>query len=227
MVAIAIIAGMQGEVDAFAPGLGRVENLHGLEVRQLEWEGVPLVLVSAGIGKVAATLATTAVTIAFAPRLLLALGTAGGLAPGDGAPHWLARAIQHDYGAARGTGFVQYTAGSLPLGEAVAIPFASFAQPAGIDLPEATIASGDCFVESPELSARVRDGLGASLIDMETAAIAQAAARLGLAWCGIKAASDDANHASAGDFESNFRATARRAAAAAERAVPLIAAALG
>ncbi len=222
MTVIAIISGMQAEIDAFAPGLGETSDHHGLAVRRLDWHGKTVVLASAGIGKVHAALATTAIAIGFRPGLVLALGTAGSLNASDGAPRWLTGAVQHDYGAARHDGFVTYAAGTLPLGSASAPPFAGLAQPAGLGLAEAIIASGDCFVEAPELAARVRGDHGACLIDMETAAIAQAATLLGLPWAGIKAASDDANAASAETFEANFLATARRAAAAAERAVALL-----
>lgn len=229
MTVIAIISGMQAEIDAFAPGVGETGDVHGLAVRRLDWHGRTVVLASAGIGKVHAALATTAIAIAFQPRLVLALGTAGSLnagdgsgAAGDGAPRWLTGAVQHDYGAARQDGFVAYAAGTLPLGPASAPPFAGLPQPAGLGLAEAIIASGDCFVECPTLAARVRGDHGACLIDMETAAIAQAATLLGLPWAGIKAASDDANGASAETFEANFLATARRAAEAAERAVALL-----
>jgi adenosylhomocysteine nucleosidase len=54
------------------------------------------------------------------------------------------------------------------------------------------------------------------LVDMETAAVAQAAERLGLPWMAIKATTDDANGESAGDFSANLARAARRAAEAAE-----------
>jgi nucleoside phosphorylase len=57
---------------------------------------------------------------------------------------------------------------------------------------------------------------------METAAVAQVASLLGLPWCAIKAATDEANTDSASDFHVNLAAAARRAAEAAERAIVLI-----
>lgn len=45
---------------------------------------------------------------------------------------------------------------------------------------------------------------------------------LGLLWCAIKAATDEANVDSAGDFHAKLAATARRAAEAAERAIGLL-----
>jgi nucleoside phosphorylase len=60
------------------------------------------------------------------------------------------------------------------------------------------------------------EALGADLVDMETAALAQAAERLGLPWIGIKATTDDANGDSAGDFTLNLAKAASRAARAAE-----------
>jgi len=47
---------------------------------------------------------------------------------------------------------------------------------------------------------------------------------LGLLWCAIKAATDEANADSAGDFHAKLAATARRAAEAAERAIGLLSA---
>ncbi len=222
MAIIAIIAGMQAEIDAFASGDGQTITHHGLAVRRIARHGHDIVLASAGIGKVNAALATTIVALGFGPQLVMALGTAGSLDADDGEPRWLTGAVQHDYGAARHDGFVAYAAGSVPIGPARAPPFAALPQPAGLGLPQSIIASGDCFVEAPALAANVRAAHGACLIDMETAAIAQAAALLGLPWCGIKAASDGADGSSAETFEANFLATAARAAAAAERAVPLL-----
>ena len=60
---------------------------------------------------------------------------------------------------------------------------------------------------------------GCDLVDMEVAAIAQVAATLGLPWAAIKAPTDEANGASAGDFHTNLLAAAARAAAGVEALV--------
>ena len=84
------------------------------------------------------------------------------------------------------------------------------------DLPRARIATGDAFIECPDHACDMAAQLGATLVDMETAAVAQAAERLGLPWMAIKATTDDANGESAGDFSANLTRAAQRAAEAAE-----------
>lgn len=219
---IGIISGLPEEAAAFAPGQGVIEDCHGLAVRRLDWAGEPVALLCAGIGKVAAATAASLLVSQYHADLLMIIGTAGALVPSDGQPHWLESAVQHDYGAARADGFAHYDAGAWPIGPDGVTAFRSLPQPHALALTPVTIASGDCFVECELRAGTIRDRLGASLVDMETAAMAQVAAMLGLPWCGIKAATDEANGDSAGDFHANLGAAAGRAAAAAERAIPLL-----
>src|SRR3546814_6168710 len=86
----------------------------------------------------------------------------------------------------------------------------------GLDLPHARIASGDSFVACPDAAADLA-ALGATLVDMEVGAVAQVAARLGKPWAAIKAVTDEANGASAGDFHANLVPAARAAAEGTER----------
>lgn len=218
-----IITGLPEESDAFAPGQGERDRHGGIALRRLDWHGVPVTLACGGIGKVAA--ATTAALLAgrMGATHLMVIGTAGALLPTDGAAHWLRGAIQHDYGAARPDRFAHYEAGEWPLGPDGASGLIAMAQPAGLGLGEVVIASGDCFVECGTRAGLIRDALGATLVDMETAAVAQVADIFGLPWCAIKAATDEANADSASDFHDNLAAAARRAADAAERAVRLMA----
>lgn len=221
---IAIVTGLAEEADAIAPGLGETGVVQGLAVRRVTIAGFPVAIACAGIGKVAAATAATLLATRLDATLLMVVGTAGALAEDvGGAPHWLTGAIQHDYGAARSDRFAHYDAGQWPIGPESITGFAALPQPAGLGLAEAVIASGDCFVECGARAGMIRDALGARLVDMETAAVAQAAALLGLPWCAIKAATDEANADSAGDFHANLAATARRAAEAAERAIALMA----
>lgn len=222
---IGIVTGLVEEAEAIAPGLGALVSGHAMPVRRVTIGGQDVVIACAGIGKVAAATAATVLATQFGARRLMVVGTAGALVEGlGGEPHWLTGAIQHDYGAARPDRFAHYDAGAWPIGTESVSGFAALAQPAGLGLAEAVIASGDCFVECGTRAGTIRDALGASLVDMETAAVAQAAALLGLPWCAIKAATDEANADSAGDFHANLAATARRAAEAAERAIGLLSA---
>lgn len=220
---IGIVTGLVKEADAIAPGLGEALVVRGLPVRRVRIGSADVVIACAGIGKVAAATAATLLATQCGARLLMVVGTAGALAEGLGAaPHWLSGAIQHDYGAARPDRFAHYDAGAWPIGPESVTGFAALLQPPGLGLAQAVIASGDCFVECGTRAGLIRDALGASLVDMETAAVAQAAALLGLPWCAIKAATDEANADSAGDFHANLAAAARRAALAAERAISLM-----
>lgn len=223
MRTVVIITGLPEEADAFMAGRGSQCEIGPLAVRSVDGAGARVHLACAGIGKVAAATAATLLATRFEADMLMVIGTAGALGPVGAEPHWLSAAIQHDYGAARADRFAHYDAGGWPMGPEGVTGFRSIAQPAGLGLAEAIIASGDCFVECGTRAGTIRDALGASLVDMETAAVAQAAAILGLPWCAIKAATDEANPDSAADFHTNLTATARRAAQAAERAVGLIA----
>lgn len=217
-----IVTGLPEEADAFAPGLGQ-RMAHGrIALRQLDWHGVPVTLACGGIGKVAAATAATLLAGEFGAQCLMVIGTAGALRPADTAPHWLSCAIQHDYGAARPDRFAHYEAGSWPFGPDGVSGLLAMPQPVGLGLAETIVASGDCFVECGDRAALIRDALGATLVDMETAAVAQVASLLGIKWCGIKALTDDANSESTIHFGINLTAAANRAARAAEQAILLL-----
>ena len=94
--------------------------------------------------------------------------------------------------------------------------------PESLALPQARIATADCFVKCPDRSGYLRDVLKADLVDMETAAVAQIAALLDLPWAGIKAVTDGANSDSSGDFHANLERAANLAAAEAARFIELL-----
>jgi adenosylhomocysteine nucleosidase len=132
--------------------------------------------------------------------------------------------MQHDYGATHPGVFRRYRAGDWPMGdpapEAGEAHFSAMPDP-GLGLLHARIASGDSFVACPDAAADLQS-LGATLVDMEVGAVAQAAARLGKPWAAIKAVTDDANDASGGDFRTNLIRAARTAAREVERLVAMI-----
>jgi nucleoside phosphorylase len=218
---ILVLAALPEEADTLLPEMGAINATGWPPVRRVEQSGHDLIIATTGIGKVNIASASARLHALHNPDLLLVIGTAGKLSSLPGSCFWLARAFQHDYGAKRTGSFVHYDPGAWPMGPAVLTPFESMADP-GLGLPHATIAAGDAFIEDEELARHLSEGLGADVVDMETGAMAQFALQIGLPWAGIKAVTDDANQASAGDFHANLRAAARRAAEAAERFIALL-----
>lgn len=219
---IGIICGVEAEAEAFVAGRAHAtEQIGELSVARMALGGREVSVVCSGIGKVNAGVAATVLALRYEVDLLLVVGTAGKLSAIAGDCFMMTEAVQGDYGAQRLGEFVHYTAGSWPIGPAEVVHFAAHPLP-DIGLPKARIVSGDAFVECPDHGAGLRDRLGGDLVDMETAAVAQAAGRLGLPWAAIKATTDDANGTSAGDFNANLARAARLAAAALEQAITLL-----
>lgn len=217
MANILILAALPEEGDALFPGRGKREG-GPFAVRRLTTDGHALSIVICGLGKVNAALC--AGMLGSDADMLVMSGTCGSLGAAPGA-YWLAEAVQHDYGANEPGMFRRYRAGEWPIGEAGEAHFAAMADP-GLELPHARIASGDSFVACPQAAADLADALGATLVDMEVAAVAQVAARLGKPWAAIKAVTDEANGESAGDFHANLVRAARLAAQEVERLVAAI-----
>ena len=216
MANLLILAALPEEADALFPGTG-IRDDGPLPLRRHTAYGHHLTIVTCGLGKVNAALA--AGLFADAADILLMIGTCGALGAAPGA-YWLAEAIQHDYGATHPGAFRRYRAGDWPMGEAGEAHFAAMPDP-GLGLPHARIASGDSFIACPAAAADLQS-LGATLVDMEVGAVAQAAARLGKPWAAIKAVTDEANNASGGDFQANLVRAARTAAAEVERLVAML-----
>ena len=216
MAHILIFAALPEEADALFPGTGeRVDELFA--ERRLAVGGHDLTIATCGLGKVNAALCAGA--LAGDADMLLMTGTCGSLGATPGA-YWLAEALQHDYGASQPGLFRRYRAGEWPIGEAGEAHFSALADP-GLGLPHARIASGDSFVACPDAAADLA-ALGATLVDMEVGAVAQVAARLGKPWAAIKAVTDEANGASAGDFHANLVRAARVAGQEIERLIAMV-----
>ncbi|MDO9370666.1 MAG: purine phosphorylase [Sphingopyxis sp.] len=216
MASILILAALPEEADAPFPDTGTRDHAP-IPIRRLTAHHHNLTIATTGLGKVNAALA--AGLLGAEADIILMTGTCGALGATPGA-HWLAEALQHDYGAAHPGAFCRYRGGDWPMGEPVEAHFAAMPDP-GLGLPHARIASGDSFIACPDAAADLRS-LGATLVDMEVGAVAQAAVRLGKPWAAIKAVTDEANDASGGDFNANLVRAARVAAVEVERLVAMI-----
>lgn len=219
---IGIISGVANELAAFLPAVPRVPaNGSGLPVGQLSWEDKELFLICAGIGKVAAATATALLYARFEVDLVIVIGTAGKIAEIDGHVFNIVEAVQGDYGAQRVDGLTHYTPGSLPIGPNDLQVFRAI-ELADLQLPKARIATSDIFVECNVHASKLRTALDVALVDMETAAVAQAASLVGLPWLAIKATTDGADGDSADTFVANLEAAARASASAAEKVLSRI-----
>lgn len=211
-----ILAALPEEAESLFPNVG-TSAAAPIHLRRFTAHGHALTIATCGLGKVNAALAVG--LFGADADLILMTGTCGALGAAPGA-YWIAEALQHDYGAAHPGTFRRYRAGDWPMGEAGAAHFTAMPDP-GLGLPHARIASGDSFIACPDAAADLAS-LGATLVDMEVGAVAQAAARLGKPWAAIKAVTDEANNASGGDFQANLSRAARAAAAEVERLVAML-----
>jgi len=219
---IGIVSGVADELLAFRPDLARQTTTTGaLTVHQLKLGDRDIFMTCTGIGKVAAATGATMLYATYGVELLMVIGTAAKIGELEGGVFNITEAVQGDFGAQRADGLVHYTAGSWPLGEARVEAFAALDVP-GLDLPKARVATSDLFIEHAPHAAGLAERLGVHLIDMETAAVAQTAAILGLPWLAIKATTDAADESSAAGFVDNLHAAAAASAREAERALSLI-----
>lgn len=213
--AILLVAALPEEADAFRPGEGRIIATEPHPVRLIEDANAHIKVVTCGLGKVNAALAVGLHTDS-GTKLIAMTGTCGKIGQIEGDCFWIAKAIQHDYGACREAGFVHYRAGDWPMGEPRDLSYAAMPD-IGLGLQHAAVASGDAFLECSETAEALAQRLDAQLVDMEVAAVAQAAEALGVPWAAIKAVTDGADGESAGDFSANLHSAARKAGEAMER----------
>jgi adenosylhomocysteine nucleosidase len=194
---VAVLAALEQEVHALVRRMPRSESVGP---RLAIWEATGLVVIVAGVGKVAAAIAAQYACDVFKPRSLIAIGLAGGLRDRTrpGRVIVASGAVQHDMDGRP----LATRKGELPsLGLAVIE-----ANPATVetllraaryrseDARAGLVLTGDQIVTSRA----VRDALasefpGAECIDMETAAVAQVAHQNGVPWSAVRITSDSAD----------------------------------
>ena len=249
---LGIICALPEEIEHLHAGLnaGGDETVGGYRFARGRLDGVPVVLVESGIGKVASALAASLLCDHFRCRSLLFSGVAGGLDPALGVGDVVIgeRVIQHDYGALQDGGLRSYRPGTVPIGEPVA-PLAFETDPALLDrvrgalaaltLPElpaaatgetarqprihfGTIVSGDQFINSEAVRRRLFADFAGRAVEMEGGAIAQVTERFGCPLLVVRSLSDLAGGHSHLDFGEFLHHASATAALVVRRLVPVL-----
>ncbi len=220
---IAVFSALRVELELLVSNLEnpRRDILAGRPVWTGDLEGLPTLLVEAGLGKVNTATLAGVVWEKYRPRVLVFTGVAGGLDPslevGDVVVGELC--IQHDAGVLGPQGLERYQAGHIPFFNPTdRFGFSPKAELldrvrdrlSGIDLAPVmgrlprtvmgTILTGDQFVADEATRDRLFAELGGAAVEMEGAALAQAAGMLGVDHLVIRSLSDRAGENSIGDF---------------------------
>lgn len=216
---LGLIGAMEDEVRLIRADLDDVEELDGpCELLRGRLDGTPVMLAKCGIGKVNAALAASAMVQAGATRIVFT-GVAGAVAPGLGIGDVVVgnRFQQHD---ADDTAFgnpIGTVPGEPPYWEPDPVLFAlvldvlrALEEPRGHQVVAGPIVSGDQFIAQAEKVAWLRATFGASAVEMEGAALAQAANRLGVPFAVVRILSDSADGDAVADFPAFLNNAAHR-----------------
>lgn len=205
----AIVGALEEEIDALIAALEWPERevVLGVDIHRGRLEGVPVLLARSGVGKVNAALTAAALVSAGASSIVFT-GVAGALEPGVKVGDIVVATdlVQHDVDSTA----MGYPPGRL-LGEPTSWPadeglraslLAAARGVAGKDraVIEGRVASGDQFVASPEAQRWIRETFDATATEMEGAALAQAAQKLGVPCAVVRVVSDSADHDAPADF---------------------------
>jgi adenosylhomocysteine nucleosidase len=196
---VTVIAALEQEAHALVRRMPRSETVGP---RLSIWESGGLVVMVAGVGKVAAAMAAQYACDVFKPRCLIAIGLAGGVEddvrPGQvivasgAAQHDMdARPLTEAKGAIPGLGLSIIRADT-----AVTEKLLLAARFESKDARSGVVLTGDRIVTARAVrDGLVRDFPDGACIDMETAAVAQVAHQNGLPWSALRVISDFADEA--------------------------------
>jgi adenosylhomocysteine nucleosidase len=222
MKLVGIIGAMEQEVALLKQQLtnATTSTIANFEFYRGQLQGVDVVLVQSGIGKVTAAVATTLLIHQFQPDCVINTGSAGGfdeeLAVGDIV---ISSEVRHHD--------VDVTAFGYEPGQVPRLPAAFIAHPELITAAEQSITklgfcrtkkglitTGDVFMCDPERIAKTRATFPTMLaVEMEGAAIAQACYQLNTPFVVIRSLSDIAGKESPTSFEAYLEIASRNSSA--------------
>jgi adenosylhomocysteine nucleosidase len=202
-----------------------VKRIQGIVFTSGTIDGVRIVAVRSGVGKVSAAMAATLLLDHLSPSAVIVSGTAGAVdveldqgdvVIGTGVGY-------HDYGNVTVDGLIRtptrdYASGRIdpaffPAGpDLLAAARRAAEAMKGIRIREGLIVTGDAFMSSPARRTELRRQLNAVAVEMEGASVAQVCLRFGVPVIVIRGITDRAD-GDAGQSYAKFRDTASRNAA--------------
>ncbi len=219
---IGIIGAMEQEVEILR---GQLENLEtfrkaGCEFYSGQLAGHDVILSKSGIGKVAATVATTLLLEHYAPDYIINTGSAGGydksLAVGDVV---ISSEVRHHDVDLTVFGYeigqcAQKPAAYLPDAKLVAAAKSAISAEGNIKTIEGLICTGDSFMADPKKVEEARTNFPTmAAVEMEAAAIAQTCHQFDVPFVVIRSLSDIAGKESPTSFEEYLVVAAKNSSA--------------
>lgn len=195
---IGIIGAMEMETAGLAAVMenARAETVSGIGFTTGLLEGMPAVVATCGVGKVAAALCAEAMILRYGVTALLNTGVAGGLAPrlAVGDVVIADKVVQHDMDTSAIGDPVGLISGLnlvyIQTDKTLCNILTAASEAAGLHTVTGTVASGDLFVAKAADKARIAAQFGAAACEMEGAAIGQVACTNGVPFAVIRAISD-------------------------------------
>ncbi|RFU71639.1 5'-methylthioadenosine/S-adenosylhomocysteine nucleosidase [Peribacillus saganii] len=207
---LAIIGAMEEEVTILRNKMENVEKviIAGCEFNSGTLNGVEVVLLRSGIGKVNAAMSTAVLLERFQPDMVINTGSAGGFSPslnvGDVV---ISTEVRHHDVDVTAFGYEYGQVPQLPPAFVADQKLVDAAEKAieemqGIQVVKGLIATGDSFMNDPKRVEAIRDKFtDLYAVEMEAAAVAQVAHQFNVPFVIIRALSDIAGKESDISFE--------------------------
>ncbi|MBO4386564.1 MAG: 5'-methylthioadenosine/adenosylhomocysteine nucleosidase [Treponema sp.] len=194
-------------------------------------DGIAVVVVKSGVGKVNAALCAQRLAIQFGVSHVINTGIAGAMASGLKVLDFVAStdALYHDMDA---TGF-GYKVSEVPqmkcsdfpadpkMLDAATVAFASLKEAKGHELIAGRIATGDQFISDKEIKKHIRETCNPACVEMEGAAIAHACYLNSIPFVIIRCMSDMADDMQENSYTFNESTAAELSAALVRSMIPL------
>lgn len=222
---VGIIGAMEVEVKALRSLMEGVKETKagGLDFTEGKLDGIPVVIVRSGVGKVNAALCAQRLALQFGVTHVINTGIAGAMAHGLKVLDFVVStdALYHDMDATgfgyKRTQIPQMSCSCFPADkgmlEAAKKAFSSLPEAEGHKLLEGRVATGDQFISDKAVKNQIRESCGPACVEMEGAAIAHACYLNNIPFVIIRCLSDMADDTGENTYSFNEETAANLSAA--------------